>query len=186
MRNSLVILGILEDQDIEWFTRIGQKTVLSTDDILIEEGNPIESIWFVLEGSLSVTTIKDTSIKLATTYPGEIVGEVSFLDSRPPSVTLIAAERTTLLEITRKELQIKLQNDFSFASRFYRAIGVCVAQRLIHLTQTTLTISTLGVVDKDTEQEEQDTGTVLDPDVLESMSLASRRFEYLVERATKN
>ncbi len=185
MRNSLVILGILEDQDIEWFTRIGKKSVLPPDEILIEEGHSIESLWIVLEGSLSVTTIKDTSIKLATTYPGEIVGEVSFLDSRPPSVTLIAAERTTLLEITRAELKIKLDNDHSFASRFYRAIGVCVAQRLIHLTQTTLTISTLGAVKKEAQDEQEDLGSLVDPDVLESMSLASRRFEYLLERATK-
>lgn len=183
MRNALVILGLLQDEDIEWFSRVGKRSTLPTGDILIEEGHPIESLWFVLEGSLSVTTIKNTDTIIATTYPGEIVGEVSFLDSRPPAVTLIAAERTIVLEITRNEIQTKLDNDFGFASRFYRAIGVCLAQRLIHLTHTTLTISTLGVLDADTTE---DTSVEVSPDILEAMSLASRRFEYLLERSSRH
>ena len=184
LRNSLIILGVLEDQDIEWFVRVGQTTVLQEADILIEEGVHIESLWFVLEGALTVTTITDTTKKLATIYPGEIVGEVSFLDSRPPAVTLMAAERTTVLQISRTELKTKLHNDTGFASRFYRAIGVCLAQRLIHLTHTTLTVSTLGKVDSDAGVD--DDSSIVDPDVLEAMSLASRRFEYLLERSSKH
>ena len=44
LRNSLIILGVLEDQDIEWFVRVGQTTVLQEADILIEEGVHIESL----------------------------------------------------------------------------------------------------------------------------------------------
>ena len=39
LRNSLIILGVLEDQDIEWFVRVGQTTVLQEADILID-GEP--------------------------------------------------------------------------------------------------------------------------------------------------
>ncbi|MBT6783391.1 MAG: cyclic nucleotide-binding domain-containing protein, partial [Planctomycetes bacterium] len=124
MRNSLIILGVLEDQDIEWFVRVGQTTALAEGEILIEEGIHIESLWFVLDGALTVTTVHDTSKVLGTVYPGEIVGEVSLLDSRPPAVTLIAAESTTVLQISRSELKTKLSNDTGFASRFYRAVGI--------------------------------------------------------------
>jgi hypothetical protein len=96
----------------------------------------------------------------------------------------MAAERTTVLQISRTELKTKLHNDTGFASRFYRAIGVCLAQRLIHLTHTTLTVSTLGKVDSDAGVD--DDSSIVDPDVLEAMSLASRRFEYLLERASKH
>jgi hypothetical protein len=60
LRNSLIILGVLEDQDIEWFVRVGQTTVLQEADILIEEGVHIEFIGFVLDGALTVTTVHDT------------------------------------------------------------------------------------------------------------------------------
>ncbi|MDE0960720.1 MAG: cyclic nucleotide-binding domain-containing protein [Planctomycetota bacterium] len=187
MRNSLIILGILDDSDVEWFSKISRTIDLPTDEILIEEGIKIESLWVILEGSLSVTTITDLEKRFATIYPGEIVGEVSFLDSRPPAVTLVAAEPTRLLEVKRSDLKAKLNNDTHFASRFYRALGVCLAQRLIHLTHTTLTVSTLGVVDQDEPADAKvDTGSELDPEVLEAMSLASHRFEYLLERSTKN
>lgn len=185
LRNSLIILGVLEDQDIEWFVRVGQTTVLQEADILIEEGIHIESLWFVLDGALTVTTVHDTSKVLGTVYPGEIVGEVSLLDSRPPAVTLIAAESTTVLQISRSELKTKLSNDTGFASRFYRAVGIVLAQRLIHLTHTTLTVSTIGKVGS-ANPGEVEGSSVVDPEVLEAMSLASRRFEYLLERATRN
>lgn len=165
--------------------RVGQTTALAEGEILIEEGIHIESLWFVLDGALTVTTVHDTSKVLGTVYPGEIVGEVSLLDSRPPAVTLIAAESTTVLQISRSELKTKLSNDTGFASRFYRAVGIVLAQRLIHLTHTTLTVSTIGKVGS-ANPGEVEGSSVVDPEVLEAMSLASRRFEYLLERATRN
>ncbi|MDC3251644.1 cyclic nucleotide-binding domain-containing protein [Planctomycetota bacterium] len=181
MRNSLIILGVLEDQDIDWFVRVGNKNSLQEGDCLIEEGQHIEFLGFVLEGSLKVTSLADTDKVLTTVYPGEIVGEVSLLDSRPPKVTLLALEPSVVLKISRSVLNTKLQNDSGFASRFYKAIGVCLAQRLIHLTQTSLTISHLRTAES--QETEGENISIVDPDVLEALSLASRRFEYLLERS---
>jgi len=56
---------------------------------------------------------------------------------------------------------------------------------LIHLTHTTLTVSTVGKVGSGGPGEVEGS-SVVDPEVLEAISLASRRFEYLLERASKN
>jgi hypothetical protein len=48
-----------------------------------------------------------------------------------------------------------------------------------------LTVSTVGKVGSGNLGEVEGS-SVVDPEVLEAMSLASRRFEYLLERATRN
>ena len=184
MRNSLIILGVLEDQDIDWFAKVGKNHALQQGDCLIEEGVHLDSLGIVLEGALKVTTLADTEKILSTIYPGEIVGEVSFLDSRPPAVTLIALEPTNDLKVSRRDLASKLRTDSDFGSRFYKAIGVCLAQRLIHLTNTTLTAGNLRTADASNSEAEE--MSIVDPDVLEAISLASRRFEYLIERSGTN
>lgn len=181
MRNSLIILGVLEDQDVDWLARVGQVHTLQTGDCLVEEGVHFDFLGIVLEGSLKVTSLADTDKILSMIYPGEILGEVSFLDSRPPLVTLFAQETTQVLKVSRRDLSSKLRTDTDFGSRFYKAIGVCLAQRLNHLTQSTLTagnIKAAGVEDVSDEEI-----SVVDPDVLEAISLAGRRFEYLIERS---
>ncbi|OUU23958.1 MAG: hypothetical protein CBC13_04230 [Planctomycetia bacterium TMED53] len=183
MRNSLIILGVLEDLDIDWFARVGKTQALQEGETLIEEGVHLDSLGIILEGSLKVTTLANPEKSLSTLYPGEIVGEVSFLDSRPPAVTLIALEQTNVLKVSRRDLSAKLRTDANFGSRFYKAIGVCLAQRLIHLTQTTLTAGNIKAAEA---QNEDDDLSIVDPDVLEAVSLAGRRFEYLIERSRKH
>lgn len=181
MRNSLIILGVLEDQDVDWLARVGQVQPLQVGDCLVEEGVHFDFLGIVLEGSLKVTSLADTDKVLSTIYPGEILGEVSFLDSRPPMVTLLAQEPTHVLKISRRDLSSKLRTDTAFGSRFYKAIGVCLAQRLIHLTHTSLTAGNLKAAGAGDATDEEI--SIVDPDVLEAISLAGRRFEYLIERS---
>jgi Cyclic nucleotide-binding domain. len=68
--------------------------------------------------------------ELAKIVSGEIVGEVSFIDARPPLATVKAIEKTELLAIPRRQLITKLQQDLGFASRFYYGISLCLADRM--------------------------------------------------------
>jgi len=68
--------------------------------------------------------------EIAVLEQGELVGELSFLDSRPPNATVTAARETTVLAVPRWKLDAKLEEDAEFAARFYRALGVLLANRL--------------------------------------------------------
>ena len=130
MRKVLFILSELADADLDWMIQNGAKTTYPKGAVLIEEGKPISVLFVLLDGHLSVSLAALGGKEIALLRSGEILGELSFLDSRPPSATVTAADDVTVLAVPRARLTTKLDEDPSFAARFYRALGVFLASRL--------------------------------------------------------
>lgn len=130
MKKVLFILGELDDDDLDWILETGSREEVMAGTVLIREGQPIDAIYILLEGELSISTIATDDREIATLTSGEVVGEMSFVDTRPPSATVRAKHNAIVLSVPRKALATKLQQDIGFASRFYRAIAVFLASRL--------------------------------------------------------
>jgi len=128
MRKVLYIFGLLSDTDIEWMADNGTRRRLSDGELLIEEGRPSDSVILLLEGQLQVTAEGYGTI--ARMGVGEIVGEVSLVDSAPPSATITARGAGLALFLDKQQLLEKLQHDEGFGSRFYHALAVYLADRL--------------------------------------------------------
>ena len=62
--------------------------------------------------------------KLADLSAGEMVGEISLIDSRPPTATVTATEPSVLLRVSQSAINARLRSDQAFASRLYKAIAV--------------------------------------------------------------
>ena len=54
MRKSLIILGILEDRDLEWLIENGSGRRLQVGDYLLRQGRKVEAMYFLLAGRLGV------------------------------------------------------------------------------------------------------------------------------------
>jgi len=175
MRKVLFILGDLSDADIEWLAAASERKSFAKGSVLIQEGKAIGEVYILLDGQLSVLVQSRRNERIATLQKGEIVGELSFLDSRPPSATVVAATNSIVLAISRDKLAAKLERDTGFAARFYRALGVFLADRLRNTTQR------LGFGNSDSPLVE-DAVDEIDPELLASVSIAAKRFELLVER----
>jgi bacteriocin-type transport-associated protein len=175
MRKALFILGILNDNDLEWLLTTGRRETVATGTVLIQEGHAVEAIYIVLEGTFGVTVGATDGQEIARLLSGEIVGEISFVDARPPSATVKAVENSLVLSVPRRQLAAKLEQDTAFAARFYQALAVFLADRLRSLT------SRLGygaaALDEDTEYEDE-----LAPNVLDNVSLAGARFDWMLRR----
>ncbi len=91
MRKVLYIFGLLTDADVEWIARTGVRRRVRAGETLIEEGQRIESVIFLLQGEFLVSALGVGEI--ARLGVGEIVGEMSFVDSAPPAATVTAVER---------------------------------------------------------------------------------------------
>ena len=128
MRKALYFLGIMDDADTQWLIRHGTRRRLAPGDLLIEEGKPAEWLYFVLDGTLVVFT--RGVARLAVLKPGDVVGEVSFVDSRPPSASVRAEVASQVGAVPRAALSEKLREDIGFAARFYRSVAVFLADRL--------------------------------------------------------
>jgi CRP-like cAMP-binding protein len=100
MRTVLFLFGQLSDDDLEWMLKAGRKRSLQEGDVLIRQGVPVDEVFILLEGRLAawLTLRKGPEREIARLQAGEIVGEMSFVDARPPSATVKAVENSTVFE----------------------------------------------------------------------------------------
>lgn len=176
MKKVLYILGGFEDQDIEWIISNGVKERIASGTVLIEEGKPIEAMYIILDGSFSVTVGKSKDQQVARLGAGEILGEMSYVDSRPPSATVTAIENAIVIMLYKTDVTEKLRTDVGFSARFYHALAVFLSDRLRSTT------SRLGYGESDTLEEDVEYEDELDMDLLDNVSMAGARFEQILRR----
>jgi CRP/FNR family cyclic AMP-dependent transcriptional regulator len=170
MRKALYILGSLDDSDVEWIARYGKRMPLKSGQFLIREGDAIDRLYIVLEGQFSVRIGDNADTEIALLLPGEIVGEISFVDNRKPTASVVALVDSRVLGIERQQLAAKLNRDEGFASRFYRAIASFLADRL-HVTTARLGY---GKAVQDVEVDE------IGDSMMDQISMATLRFDKLL------
>jgi CRP/FNR family cyclic AMP-dependent transcriptional regulator len=176
VKKVLYILGLLEDRDIDWMTSVGTKVALRPGQKLVEEGIHAGAVSIVIDGTLDVAIGGRT---LATVGSGEIVGEISLLDSRPPSATVIAGAPSHVLSISIHDMKAHLASDPGFAGRFYHALAVFLAQRL---RRNNLQLMVGNGKDVVIDQDQMDEMDEIDPDVLEQITLAGNRFQMIMAK----
>ena len=129
MKEINYVFGALEEADVDALMRIGTQQQLHVGDQLLTEGTHHDAIYLVLDGELSVS-VKGRNDVIAYVGKGEIVGEMSLLESQPASATLCAITPVTALRIPRDALEENLAADPAFSARFYRALGTLLSHRL--------------------------------------------------------
>ncbi|MEE3719134.1 cyclic nucleotide-binding domain-containing protein [Tumidithrix elongata RA019] len=175
MKPVLLFLGVLNNDDLDWMILKGIKETIAPGKVLIQEGKAIDAFYIVVSGSFSVRieSLENKELaELARLFSGEIVGEVSFIDARPPLATVRAETESLVLSIPRLQLNAKLQQDTGFAARFYHAIAICLSDRLRG------TVSRLGYGMELEELEDQKDS--FEQGITGNMDLARVKFEWLV------
>lgn len=130
MKKENYLLEGLNETDIDWLISVGLKTPINAEQILIEEGINSEALYIVLNGTFSIRLSILGNQSVASVGPGEVLGEMSYVDGRPPSATVQAADNAEVLEVPRSLLTAKLEIDREFSTRFFRALCVVLADRL--------------------------------------------------------
>ena len=175
MRKVMYLMGVLEDSGIDWLADNGTTLRLDRGGVLVREGHPIDSLFVVLDGQLAVDA---GGTHVATLLAGEVVGEISFVDSRLPLATVTSLDAARVLAIRRDLLQTKLAADPRFAADFYRALAIFLADRL----RATTTRLGYGPPGQDAKAEATDE---LSDDLMETVSLGTRRFDNLLRRVNR-
>ena len=172
MKKVLIVLGQLTDQDIDWLVGVGEKHPYKQGEALVDEGRVITNLYIILSGKLEVTT---QGVKVAEVGSGEIVGELSYLDSRPPNASVIATEDAFVFAVSRDRLESKMRIDTGFAARFYRALGILLADRL-RATTSQLATGNARILDLEVEQAGE-----ISPEIMDSLDLAGARFDRMLK-----
>lgn len=170
MRKALHVMGFLDDIDVQWMVKNGVRQYVTKGTVLIQEGSSIDSVYVVLDGTLAVRVAAMDGKEIASLFSGEIVGEMSFISSRPPYASVVATHDSHVLVIPRILLREKLAKDHAFAARFYRALAGFLADRL------SVTVGRFGYGSalQDVDPEE------LDDSSMDEVAVAANRFEDLL------
>ncbi|MEO5357701.1 MAG: cyclic nucleotide-binding domain-containing protein [Nitrospirae bacterium YQR-1] len=129
MAKLVTLLEVLSDEDIQWLLSTGVEETIGPDTVVIKAGEYIEYIYIVLEGSLGVFLAKGEK-QINTVGPGEILGEMSYIEDTQTSATVISLETTVLLNISRESLDNRISEEPDFGRRLYKGVSIAVSQRL--------------------------------------------------------
>ncbi len=170
MRKALYILGDLDETDIRWMASVGGRVRVAAGETLIRSGAPVETLYVVIDGAFAVTL--DNGAKIADLAAGDILGEMSLVEKRPPTVSVTAEAASTVLAVPQAALRARLAAEPAFAARFYRALAVFLSDRLRS------TVARLGYGDGD-EGARFEAENEIDEGLLDTLHVAGDRMRRL-------
>lgn len=98
--------------------------------ILIQKGKRANGVYLLLKGSARVVIPSQASRTLG---PGEVCGEMSFLEDSPASASVMAEGDVEAYHLDRPTLQSLFELFPHLASRFYRSLATNLSHRLREL-----------------------------------------------------
>ena len=180
MRRILFVLGELHDADLQWMIDAGSVREAADGDVLIEEGVPNERLLIVIDGVVSVRQRAGGGAEITRMGIGEMAGDISLLDSRPPIATIVAVGPVRVFVLEHSTLRTKMERDTGFAARFYRAVAVVLANRLT-ASQTAPSAAGGSSLSEDARDEGE-----LQPELMDSVALSGARFLSFLSRLEKS
>lgn len=123
-------MGEFADADMAWAVDNGVQRRVSRGEAIIEEGKHPDHVFVVLDGAFVVSSVKMSEPTLQHLGPGELAGEMSFINQTPPAASVLAETDSVVLCVPRDRLREKLESDTGFASRFMRVVSEFTIDRL--------------------------------------------------------
>jgi CRP/FNR family transcriptional regulator, cyclic AMP receptor protein len=174
MYQTLYFLAEMDDRDIDWLLASGRRRSIPKNNALIYQNSRPEALYIIIQGLFSVRIQNEETIEVAQVGEGELLGELSFIDSRHASADVIALEDSVVWTIPWTKLSSKLFLDNSFAAHFYHALAVLVSDRMRTL-QSQLDMSMIQSLEVQREED-------LSPQVLKRLELVKARLQYLMQQ----
>ena len=133
---ALSLLSDLRSKDIDWILSNSELRTVLANTVLVREEQPSDSIFLVSDGLFEVYVFANSASqrKINQLGPGDVIGEVSWLDRKPISASVRAIESSSVIAINTDTLDRKLNEDSEFAVRFLRSVARLAAERVRGLT----------------------------------------------------
>jgi CRP-like cAMP-binding protein/SAM-dependent methyltransferase len=133
MSSATTLLEQFTDEDVDWLLEANEEQHVAAGETVIAAGEPVDSVYVVLEGVLAVQG-SDAAHPVGVVGPGDIVGEMSFVEDVTPAQTVAALEAALLLVVPHSALRERAETEPAFAARLYRALSVLLSRRLRRVT----------------------------------------------------
>ncbi len=126
------VFADLADDECDALLRVLKARRGAPGDTLFREGDRGDSLMIVLEGQLVARVKTDAGVdeEVATLGPGEVVGEMAFVDAEPRSATVSTPGGAMVLDFTREALGVLKRDAPRVAAAIQRNLLLDVARRL--------------------------------------------------------
>jgi CRP-like cAMP-binding protein/SAM-dependent methyltransferase len=132
MSSATTLLEQFTDEDVDWMLANEERHV-GIGETVIAAGQPVDAVFLVLEGVLGIVGSNETTPR-DVVGPGDIVGDMSFVERVQPTSAVAAVEASTLLVVPHDALRRHAEEDPAFAARLYRGLALLLSQRLRRVT----------------------------------------------------
>jgi len=104
---------------------------IAHDEYLIRAGQTDSTLFAIEDGHLDIVAMRDGEETIvATVGPGDVLGEVSFIDDSPRTVSVKAGEDTTVRAWDKRTLSAALSFNPQMLAKFAVAMSELLVERL--------------------------------------------------------
>lgn len=123
-------MGDFSDDDIAWAIRVGVRRHVRAGEAIIVEGEQPHELFVILEGAFLVASRQLNLPNMKRLGPGELVGEMSYINKQIPVSSVRALEDSEVLCIPRTALDEKIAGDPAFQGRFHKVVSEFTLERM--------------------------------------------------------
>ncbi len=122
--------ALLHVTDNDWFLMISksERRTFAKGETILQHGKQTRALYFIVRGEASILSAQNWPI--ASVGPGEVIGEMAFLEDSKPSAHVVAHEAVELLAIPWDALRQLFEMYPHMASRFYHSLALSLSRRL--------------------------------------------------------
>lgn len=148
---NLLLLEDLTDTDFEWILFASDEKRIKPKEILIKQGEKLDSIYILLQGMMRVYLGNIDKKQIRFLGAGELLGEMSLVEGKPSSASIEAIEESLILSLSHNNLNEKIKNDPAFGLRFFKSIAKILSSRLRNINEQIEYISSFKLLSEKDE-----------------------------------
>lgn len=131
------VFKFLRDEEHQALLQAAERKAYKPGEVLIQEGQQQTSLYIIVKGLVKVQrAYDDFAIELSRHGPGEIFGDMSFIEGQPAGASVVAAEEEEVLAfvIGHNHVNTLTAQNPGFAARFYQSLADILSRRLRETT----------------------------------------------------
>lgn len=126
------LLADFDEGELDAFGASMVATEFAPGQLILEEGQPNRALHIVREGRVRVSRhVEESDVILCDLSAGRTFGELSILEEGVAIATLRAIPKTTILSISKNDLNRMLKESPATAAKFWKAIAIDLRGRLV-------------------------------------------------------
>jgi CRP-like cAMP-binding protein len=132
-------LDDLPEADRARLEGVAERVSFPPGAVILAEGEPGLALYLLREGEARVERRHgEFVIEVSRLGRGQVFGEMSFVEDRPASASVVAEELCEVDRIALGEVEALLGADPALGARFYRALATTLSARLRQATEVSL------------------------------------------------